>query len=42
LSQGDEEILAAIGKMADVIKESFGQDEEEKDENNNAEVFTRN
>lgn len=32
ISQGDEEMLAAIGKMADVIKESFQQEDDNKEE----------
>lgn len=31
ISQGDEEMLKAIGAMADVIKESFGSDNEDKE-----------
>lgn len=37
ISQGDEEMLKAIGSMADVIKESFGSDNEDKETNDQQE-----
>jgi hypothetical protein len=37
ISQGDEEMLKAIGSMADVIKESFRSDNEDKETNDQQE-----